>query len=55
MNDYQFICEGVSIEDNVLIGRGVIFINDTHSRATKTEGALQPEADWQTEVTHRGN
>ena len=46
ISSHSFICEGVSIEDNVFIGHGVIFINDKHPRATNTDGSLQTTADW---------
>ena len=47
ISSHSFICEGVSIADEVFIGHGVIFINDKHPRATNAEGLLQTEADWQ--------
>jgi|ERR1700738_2355605 len=47
ISSHTFICEGVTIEDEVFIGHGVIFINDKHPRATNALGALQSEADWQ--------
>jgi acetyltransferase-like isoleucine patch superfamily enzyme len=50
ISSHTFICEGVSIEDNVFIGHGVVFINDTYPRAT-VEGRLQTEADWKLEKT----
>jgi acetyltransferase-like isoleucine patch superfamily enzyme len=51
ISSYTFICEGVTIEDNVFIGHGVIFTNDTYPRATSIGGALQTEADWKVEST----
>ena len=45
ISSHTFICEGVTIEDEVFVGHGVMFINDLHPRAT-TGGALQTEADW---------
>lgn len=45
ISSHSFICEGVTIEDEVFIGHGVMFINDPLPRAT-TDGALQTEADW---------
>ena len=51
ISSHTFICEGVSIEDNVFIGHGVTFINDTYPRAVNSEGALQTEADWKVETT----
>ena len=46
ISSHTFVCEGVTIEDEVFVGHGVMFINDRHPRAT-AEGALQTEADWQ--------
>jgi acetyltransferase-like isoleucine patch superfamily enzyme len=46
ISSHTFVCEGVTIEDGVFVGHGVMFINDRRPRAT-TEGALQTEADWQ--------
>jgi len=45
ISSHTFVCEGVTIEDEVFIGHGVMFINDLYPRAT-TGGALQTEADW---------
>jgi acetyltransferase-like isoleucine patch superfamily enzyme len=50
ISSHTFVCEGVTIEDNVFIGHGVVFINDSYPRAT-TEGKLQTEADWKVERT----
>ena len=47
ISSHSFVCEGVTIEDEVFIGHGVIFINDKHPRATNAHGALQSETDWQ--------
>jgi len=51
ISSHSFVCEGVLIEDNVFIGHGVTFINDTFPRATTDDGALQTEADWKVEAT----
>jgi acetyltransferase-like isoleucine patch superfamily enzyme len=51
ISSHTFICEGVEIEDNVFIGHGVTFINDSYPRATTADGALQTEADWKVERT----
>ena len=51
ISSHTFICEGVSIEDNVFIGHGVMFINDSYPRATASDGQLQTEADWKVERT----
>src|SRR6184192_1364392 len=46
ISSHTFVCEGVTIEDEVFVGHGVMFINDRYPRAT-AGGALQTEADWQ--------
>jgi len=46
ISSHSFICEGVTIEDHVFIGHGVIFINDKEPRATTPQGELQGEGDW---------
>jgi len=51
ISSHTFICEGVTIEDNVFIGHGVMFINDSYPRATAAGGSLQTEADWKVERT----
>jgi acetyltransferase-like isoleucine patch superfamily enzyme len=51
ISSHTFICEGVTIEDNVFIGHGVMFINDSYPRATAADGKLQTEADWKVERT----
>jgi acetyltransferase-like isoleucine patch superfamily enzyme len=51
ISSHTFICEGVVIEDNVFIGHGVTFTNDTYPRATRRDGSLQTEADWKVEPT----
>lgn len=51
ISSHTFVCEGVTIEDNVFIGHGVMFINDTYPRATTEGGQLQTEADWKVERT----
>lgn len=47
VSSHSFICEGVTIEDNVFIGHGVMFINDKYPRATANDGSPQTEADWE--------
>jgi acetyltransferase-like isoleucine patch superfamily enzyme len=47
ISSHTFICEGVTIEDGVFIGHGVMFTNDLYPRATSTDGRLQTEADWE--------
>ena len=51
ISSHTFICEGVTIEDNVFVGHSVTFINDSYPRATTAEGGLQTEADWKVERT----
>ena len=51
VSSHTFICEGVVIEDDVFIGHGVMFINDSYPRATTGTGKLQTEADWKVERT----
>jgi acetyltransferase-like isoleucine patch superfamily enzyme len=51
ISSHTFICEGVTIEDNVFIGHGVVFINDSYPRSTRADGQLQSDADWQVEKT----
>lgn len=51
ISSHTFICEGVTIEDNVFIGHNVTFINDMYPRATTASGELQNEKDWRVEAT----
>jgi UDP-2-acetamido-3-amino-2,3-dideoxy-glucuronate N-acetyltransferase len=51
ISSHSFICEGVTIEDEVFIGHGVMFINDRYPRAANPDGSLQTEADWAVEPT----
>jgi len=46
ISTHTFICEGVTIEDNVFVGHNVTFINDKYPRATNPDGTMQTEADW---------
>ena len=46
ISSHSFVCEGVTIEDEVFVGHGVMFINDIEPRATAPDGELQTEADW---------
>jgi acetyltransferase-like isoleucine patch superfamily enzyme len=50
ISSHTFVCEGVTIEDEVFVGHGVTFINDSYPRAT-TDGQLQTETDWHVEAT----
>lgn len=56
ISSHTFVCEGVTIEDDVFIGHGVMFTNDTYPRATSPDGKLQTEADWKVEkiIVKRG-
>lgn len=51
ISSHTFVCEGVDIEDNVFVGHGVMFINDSYPRATTAAGNLQTEKDWHVEKT----
>jgi acetyltransferase-like isoleucine patch superfamily enzyme len=51
ISSHTFICEGVTIEDNVFVGHNVAFINDTYPRAATETGELQTEKDWKVEAT----
>jgi acetyltransferase-like isoleucine patch superfamily enzyme len=51
ISSHSFVCEGVTIEDNVFIGHGVTFVNDSYPRATTAQGELQTESDWRVETT----
>jgi UDP-2-acetamido-3-amino-2,3-dideoxy-glucuronate N-acetyltransferase len=51
ISSHSFICSGVTIEDEVFIGHGVVFINDRRPRATNSDGALKDDRDWLMERT----
>jgi acetyltransferase-like isoleucine patch superfamily enzyme len=51
VSSHSFICEGVTIEDEVFVGHGVMFTNDRYPRAANADGSLQTEADWKVEAT----
>lgn len=51
ISSHSFICEGITIEDEVFIGHGVMFINDRYPRATSDSGKLQEQTDWKLEST----
>ena len=51
ISSHTFICEGVTLEDNVFVGHSVTFINDSYPRATTPAGSLQTETDWKVEPT----
>jgi UDP-2-acetamido-3-amino-2,3-dideoxy-glucuronate N-acetyltransferase len=46
VSSHTFVCEGVTLEDDVFVGHGVMFINDIYPSATNGDGRLQTEADW---------
>jgi len=54
ISSHTFICEGVTVEDEVFIGHNVTFINDLYPRATNGDGGLQTEADWKCVPTRVG-
>ncbi len=51
ISSHSFICEGVTIDDEVFIGHGVMFTNDRFPRAANADGSPQSEADWKLELT----
>jgi len=51
ISSHTFVCEGVTIEDDVFVGHNVAFINDIYPRSTAANGQLQTEADWKVEKT----
>src|SRR5689334_23165729 len=46
ISSHSFLCEGVTLEDGVFVGHGVMFTNDLHPRAVNADGSLQTDADW---------
>jgi UDP-2-acetamido-3-amino-2,3-dideoxy-glucuronate N-acetyltransferase len=50
IQSHTFICEGVTIEENVFVGHGVMFINDNHPRAVTADGQPESEADWKSRL-----
>jgi acetyltransferase-like isoleucine patch superfamily enzyme len=56
IQSHTFVCDGVTIEDRVFVGHGVMFVNDKVPRATRDDGGLQTEEDWElmTTVVERG-
>jgi UDP-2-acetamido-3-amino-2,3-dideoxy-glucuronate N-acetyltransferase len=46
ISSHTFICEGVTIEDEVFVGHGVMFTNDLYPRAVNDDGSLQTKTDW---------
>jgi len=54
ISSHSFICDGVTIDDGVFIGHGVMFINDMFPRSTNADGSMQTEADWTLVKTYVG-
>lgn len=54
ISSHSFICEGVTIEDGVFIGHGVMFVNDKRPKALNADGSLQSESDWKCQKTRIG-
>src|SRR5512132_3195870 len=54
VSSHTFICEGVTIEDECFIGHGVMFINDRHPAAVRSDGSLKGRDDWTCEPTRVG-
>ncbi len=51
ISSHSFLCSGVTIEDGVFVGHGVMFVNDRYPSAVNADGGLQTEADWTLEET----
>lgn len=47
ISSHSFLCEGVTLEDNVFIGHGVMFTNDKNPKATNSDGSLMTRDDWE--------
>jgi UDP-2-acetamido-3-amino-2,3-dideoxy-glucuronate N-acetyltransferase len=54
IQSHSFVCSGVTIEDGVFVGHGVMFTNDLHPAATNEDGSLQGAADWDCRPTRIG-
>ncbi|SDY36859.1 transferase hexapeptide (six repeat-containing protein) [Jannaschia faecimaris] len=54
VSSHSFICEGVTLEDGVFVGHGVMFTNDVYPAATNADGTLKGSDDWTCEPTHVG-
>lgn len=52
IQSHTFICDGVTIDDQVFVGHGVMFVNDMYPRATNEDGSVQTTEDWQLVTTH---
>ena len=51
ISSHSFVCEGVTLEDEVFVGHGVIFTNDRYPRAANEDGSLQTDDDWKVIAT----
>lgn len=51
ISSHSFICEGVTIDDEVFVGHGVMFTNDRYPRAVNEDGSLQTDSDWKVVTT----
>lgn len=51
ISSHTFICEGVTIEDGVFVGHGVVFVNDKYPKAVNLDGSLQTDGDWECQAT----
>ena len=47
ISSHSFICEGVTLHDEVFVGHGVMFINDLYPRATNLDGSIKTDSDWE--------
>src|SRR5437773_3383431 len=47
VQSHTFVCDGVTIADEVFVGHGVMFVNDKHPRATRADGSFQGPEDWE--------
>jgi UDP-2-acetamido-3-amino-2,3-dideoxy-glucuronate N-acetyltransferase len=54
ISSHSFICEGVTLEDGVFIGHGVMFVNDKRPKALNPDGSLQSSEDWECQRTRVG-
>ena len=54
ISSHSFLCEGVTLEDEVFVGHGVMFTNDRHPASTNADGSLKGAQDWTCERTHVG-
>jgi acetyltransferase-like isoleucine patch superfamily enzyme len=52
IQSHTFICDGVSIADEVFVGHGVVFVNDKRPRSTGADGELQTAEDWELQRTY---